>query len=136
MQRILDDKYGPLDESTDTETRIARDWFESTNKNIVGGYYKPYKKYIKGTAEFIVDPLHFYLMNPKQMKATMPNTFKFIRDVINKSALPIELHSNPLVTVFAILLAGIGTALGGGEEDEEQQQGPGVLTPGPAALTI
>lgn len=133
-QRILDDRYGPLDASTDTETRIARDLFALQNKDIISSHYKPYKRYIKGTAEFIVDPLHFYLMNPKQMKATMPNTFKFMKDVLNKSALPIELHSNPLMGVLAFLMAGAATKLLQGEEEEERPQG--ILTPEPALLSV
>ena len=113
MQRMYDDNY------TSAKEEFAN-----------------FERYLKGTPEFGVDPVLMYLADPKFMKKNLPTTAKFIRDIINKGNMPIELHSNPLVTVFAILLAGIGTALGGGEEDEEQQQGPGVLTPGPAALTI
>jgi hypothetical protein len=95
-------------------------------------HYAAYNRYKKGTEEFTVDPVHFYLMNPKQMKATLPETFKFLRDVFNKSSMPIEMHANPMLTVIALLLAGFGKALSGEEEEERPQ---GVLTPQPALLT-
>ena len=91
-----------------------------------------YHDYIKETAEFGVDPLHFYLMDPKGMKKMMPETFKFMRDIFNKSSMPIEMHANPMMTVIALLLAGFGKALSGGEEEERPQ---GVLNPQPALLT-
>jgi hypothetical protein len=91
-----------------------------------------YHDYIKETAEFGVDPLHFYLMDPKGMKKMMPETFKFMRDIFNKSSMPIEMHANPMMTVIALLLAGFGKALSGEEEEERPQ---GVLTPQPALLT-
>jgi len=94
--------------------------------------YNAYNRYKKGTEEFIVDPVHFYLMNPKQMKATLPETFKFMRDIFNKSSMPIEMHANPMMTVIALLLAGFGKALSGEEEEDRPQ---GVLTPQPALLT-
>ena len=91
-----------------------------------------YHDYIKETAEFGVDPLHFYLMDPKGMKKMMPETFKFMRDIFNKSSMPIEMHANPMMTVIALLLAGFGKALSGEEEEERPQ---GVLNPQPALLT-
>ena len=93
-----------------------------------GGYHA----YIKETAEFGVDPLHFYLMDPKGMKKMMPETFKFMRDIFNKSSMPIEMHANPMMTVIALLLAGFGKALSGEEEEESPQ---GALAPQPGMLT-
>ena len=91
-----------------------------------------YQTYIKETAEFGVDPLHFYLMDPKGMKKMMPETFKFMRDIFNKSSMPIEMHANPMMTVIALLLAGFGKALSGEEEEESPQ---GALAPQPGMLT-
>jgi hypothetical protein len=66
------------------------------------------------------------------MKKMMPETFKFMRNIFNKSSMPIEMHSNPMVAVIALLMAGFGKALTSGEEEEQPQ---GVLTPPPAVLT-
>ena len=71
-------------------------------------------------------------MDPKGMKKMMPETFKFMRDIFNKSSMPIEMHANPMMTVIALLLAGFGKALSGEEEEERPQ---GVLNPQPALLT-
>ena len=100
---------------------------EQIAKKFVG-----YHDYIKETAEFGVDPLHFYLMDPKGMKKMMPETFKFMRDIFNKSSMPIEMHANPMMTVIALLLAGFGKALSGEEEEESPQ---GALAPQPGMLT-
>ena len=100
---------------------------EITNKG-----FNQFVTYTKETAEFGVDPLHFYLLDPKGMKKMMPETFKFMRNIFNKSSMPIEMHSNPMVAVIALLMAGFGKALTSGEEEEQPQ---GVLTPPPAVLT-
>lgn len=100
----------------------------------VGKDFPEYKAYTKETAEFIVDPLHFYLMNPTAAKKQLPVTTKFIRDHFNKSNIPIEFHSNPLVAIVAILMAGAMQAVGEGEEQEEQPAS-GILTPQPGVLS-
>lgn len=100
----------------------------------VGKDFPEYKSYTKETAEFIVDPLHFYLMNPTAAKKQLPVTTKFIRDHFNKSNIPIEFHSNPLVAIVAILMAGAMQAVGEGEEQEEQPAS-GILTPQPGVLS-
>ena len=83
---------------------------------------------MKGDGEFAVDPVMFYLINPKAMKKDMPNTFKFMQKHFNESNIPIKIYASPLATIMAILMAGII----GGEEEEEN---PGILTPEPGMLS-
>jgi len=94
----------------------------------VQNQFPAYQGYIKGDGEFAVDPVMFYLINPKAMKKDMPNTFKFMQKHFNESNIPIKIYASPLATIMAILMAGMI----GGEEEEEN---PGVLTPGPGMLT-
>ena len=114
------------------EAEIAKMGSNGSAAEQIAKQFVGYETYIKETAEFGVDPLHFYLMDPKGMKKMMPETFKFMRDIFNKSSMPIEMHANPMMTVIALLLAGFGKALSGEEEEERPQ---GVLTPQPALLT-
>ena len=90
--------------------------------------FPAYQGYMKGDGEFAVDPVMFYLINPKAMKKDMPNTFKFMQKHFNESNIPIKIYASPLATIMAILMAGMI----GGEEEEEN---PGILTPGPGMLT-
>jgi hypothetical protein len=90
--------------------------------------FPAYQGYMKGDGEFAVDPVMFYLINPKAMKKDMPNTFKFMQKHFNESNIPIKIYASPLATIMAILMAGII----GGEEEEEN---PGILTPEPGMLT-
>ena len=89
--------------------------------------FRQYQSYIKGDAEFAVDPVMYYLINPKAMKKDMPNTFKFIQKHFNESNIPVKFFASPLATIVAILMAGMI----GGEEEEN----PGILTPGPGMLS-
>ena len=89
--------------------------------------FPAYQGYMKGDGEFAVDPVMFYLINPKAMKKDMPNTFKFMQKHFNESNIPIKIYASPLATIMAILMAGMI----GGEEEEN----PGILTPGPGMLT-
>ena len=90
--------------------------------------FPAYQGYMKGDGEFAVDPVMFYLINPKAMKKDMPNTFKFMQKHFNESNIPIKIYASPLATIMAILMAGII----GGEEEEEN---PGILTPEPGMLS-
>ena len=90
--------------------------------------FPDYQGYMKGDGEFAVDPVMFYLINPKAMKKDMPNTFKFMQKHFNESNIPIKIYASPLATIMAILMAGII----GGEEEEEN---PGILTPEPGMLS-
>lgn len=89
--------------------------------------FRQYQSYIKGDAEFAVDPVMYYLINPKAMKKDMPNTFKFIQKHFNESNIPVKFFASPLATIVAILMAGMI----GGEEEEN----PGILTPRPGMLS-
>ena len=91
--------------------------------------FPAYQGYMKGDGEFAVDPVMFYLINPKAMKKDMPNTFKFMQKHFNESNIPIKIYASPLATIMAILMAGM---IGGEEEEEEN---PGILTPGPGMLS-
>jgi hypothetical protein len=91
--------------------------------------FPAYQGYMKGDGEFAVDPVMYYLINPKAMKKAMPSTFKFIQKHFNESNIPVKFFASPLATILAILMAGM---LGGEEEEEEK---PGILSPGPGLLT-
>ena len=93
--------------------------------------YPAYQSYIKRDAERAVDPLFFYLVNPKAMKASMPKTFKLIQTHFNESSIPIKLYTRPLATIVAIVMAGVMSA----EKGEEEEENPGILTPGPGMLS-
>jgi hypothetical protein len=65
------------------------------------------------------------------MKKVAPETAKFIREHFNSSKIPVSFHANPIVTVLAIIMAGVAQM----EDDEEEKKNPGALTPQPGALT-
>jgi hypothetical protein len=90
-----------------------------------------YIKYKRNNAEFSVDPVILYVMNPTLMKKVAPETAKFIREHFNSSKIPVSFHANPIVTVLAIIMAGVAQM----EDDEEEKKNPGALTPEPGALT-
>lgn len=113
IRRTLDDFRDRRKETNPDESNMDN-FFASVDD------FMPYKMYIKNDAEFAVDPVLFYLVDPQGMKKEMPATFKFIQDFFNKSNIPVELHSNPFVAVLAIVLAGIAAAK---KDDEEEDQG-------------
>lgn len=102
-----------------------------SKKRMQKAHGNPYKRYIKKTAEFSVDALLLYLIDPQMMKLVAPTTSKYIQKVYNKANMPVKFYSSPLVTVLAILLAGLAKGMGG--EEEEQQ--PGALSMQPGLLT-
>ena len=104
------------------------------NRKIYQEYYSKgtdYKQYKRNNAEFSVDPVILYVMNPTLMKKVAPETAKMIRDHFNSSKIPVSFHANPIVTVLAIIMAGVAQM----EDDEEEKKNPGALTPQPGALT-
>lgn len=94
--------------------------------------------YTRNPAEFAVDPIWVYLMDPKFAKETMPNTTEFIRLALNNSAFSrdtIKFYSSPMATIIAAALAVL--AANGGEEPEEQPLPSGALSPqGQGALSV
>ena len=98
--------------------------------------FNKYRKYKKNSAEFAVDPLWVYLVNPKLMKREFPNTAKLIQEFFNKpeSDFPVTFHANPMMTILAIVLAGVAAK----EREEEEKQQPPIqpLPEGQGILSV
>ena len=94
--------------------------------------------YIRNPAEFAVDPIWTYIVDPAFARDTMPKTTEFIRKLLNNSGFSkntIKFYSSPMATIMAVALAVL--AANGGEEPEEQPIPPGALSPqGQGALSI
>jgi len=113
-------------------TQEEKDLFMSLNKDAVKKAFRDYQKYTKNDAEFAVDPLIFYMVDPKGFKKVAPLTAEFIRNHFKGTPnLPIKFHAHPLAVVMAIIMAGLAKM--GGEEEEEMSAG--ALTPQPAILS-
>lgn len=95
-------------------------------------------EYYRLPDEFAVDPIWAYLVDPKGMKENLPETARFIRDILNNSSFSnkaVKFYSMPLANLVAVALAVL--AANGGEEPEEQPMIPGALSPqGQGALSI
>jgi hypothetical protein len=97
---------------------------------------KSHINYVKDPAEFAVDPIWVYMANPTLFKAIAPETAKDIQQFFknyNKD-FPISFHANPMVTILAIVLAGM--AVTGKDEEEEQRPVQQSLPPGQGILTV
>ena len=94
--------------------------------------------YMRNPAEFAVDPIWVYMVDPKFAKETMPTTAEFIRKLLNNAAFSkdtLQFYSSPIATMVAAALAIL--AANGGEEPEEQPIPPGALSPqGQGALSV
>jgi hypothetical protein len=94
--------------------------------------------YIRNPAEFAVDPIWVYMVDPKFAKESMPTTAEFIRKLLNNATFnkdTLQFYSSPIATMVAAALAVL--AANGGEEPEEQPIPPGALSPqGQGALSI
>ena len=97
---------------------------------------KSHINYVKDPAEFAVDPIWVYMANPTLFKAIAPETAKDIQQFFknyNKD-FPISFHANPMVTILAIVLAGM--AVTGKDEEEEKRPVQQSLPPGQGILTV
>lgn len=120
------DRQGEFRKTIERQVKIQRKIYEDHYSKATD-----YIKYKRNNAEFSVDPIILYVMNPTLMKKVAPETAKMIRDHFNSSKIPVSFHANPIVTVLAIIMAGVAQM----EDDEEEKKNPGALTPEPGALT-
>ncbi len=78
-------------------------------------------------AEFAVDPVWVYLINPKLAKKLMPTTSKMIQQEFRKADNKvIQFYAHPLAVVMAALVA-LEMAMDDDEERRQQQMPPGAL---------
>jgi len=86
-----------------------------------------YQDYTRMAAEFAVDPVWVYLINPKLAKKLMPTTSKMIQQEFRKADNKvIQFYSHPLAVVMAALVA-LEMAMDDEEERKQQQMPPGAL---------
>jgi hypothetical protein len=86
-----------------------------------------YKDYTRMAAEFAVDPVWVYLINPKLAKKLMPVTSKMIQQEFRKADNKvIQFYAHPLAVVMAALVA-LEMAMDDDEERRQQQMPPGAL---------
>lgn len=86
-----------------------------------------YKDYTRMAAEFAVDPVWVYLINPKLAKKLMPVTSKMIQQEFRKANNKvIQFYAHPLSVVLAALVA-LEMAMDDEEERKQQQMPPGAL---------
>lgn len=119
--------------------KLKSDFTATEQKNIIkqfGPEKGAYRTYKKNAAEFAVDPLWVYLVNPKLMKSELPNTAKLIQEFFNKpeSDFPVTFQANPMMTILAIVLAGVAAK----EREEEEKQQPPIqpLPEGQGILSV
>jgi hypothetical protein len=79
-----------------------------------------YYNYIRNASEFAVDPMIFYLHNPKRMKKELPETAKMISKFFAKSG-KINFYSHPIAMAIAVVFAML---MKQEQEDEERQMMP------------
>ena len=88
---------------------------------------KAYMDYTRMAAEFAVDPVWVYLINPKLAKKVMPETSKMIQQEFRKADNKvIQFYAHPLAVVMAALIA-LEKAMDDEEERKKQQMPPGAL---------
>ena len=83
-----------------------------------------YYKYIRSTPELAVDPVIYYLHDPKGMKKNYPVTAEAIQQFFRNSS-KIQFYSHPLAMAVAVALAMLVKA--GQEDEQEKQMPPGAL---------
>ena len=94
-----------------------------------------HQQYTRGVYEMSVDPIIFYLYNPKEFRVVAPKTAKMIRDFFKESS-TLQFYNHPLALGAAVVLAIMMKQ----EQAEEEDQQRGILNPRQAmqagALTI
>lgn len=81
-------------------------------------------KYVRNVYEMAVDPLIWYLFDPKAFKKEAPKTAKLIRDYFNEAG-KIQFYSHPLAMGVAVILAMLMKA--DQEDEQKKQMPPGAL---------
>lgn len=102
------------------------------------GRQRSYRQYKKNSPEFAVDPVWVYLINPTFMKENLPETSAAIQKFFNqdKSHFPVTFQANPVVTILAIIMAGIAAREGYEEEEENEVNQPPSNQPLPENMGI
>jgi hypothetical protein len=87
-----------------------------------------YKKYVRGAPEMAVDPLIFYMNNPKQMKKDYPETAKAIKGFFQYST-RVQFFTHPLAMAMAVVMAIMAKQDEAADEEERRR-----MMPPPGAL--
>jgi len=87
-----------------------------------------YKKYVRGAPEMAVDPLIFYMNNPKQMKKDYPATAKAIQGFFQYST-RVQFFTHPLAMAMAVIMAVMAKQDEAADEEERRR-----MMPPPGAL--
>lgn len=87
-----------------------------------------YKKYVRGAAEMAVDPLVFYMNNPKQMKKDYPATTQAIKGFFQNST-RVQFFTHPLAMAMAVIMAVMAKQDEAADEEERRR-----MMPPPGAL--
>ena len=87
-----------------------------------------YKKYVRGAPEMAVDPLIFYMNNPKQMKKDYPATAKAIQGFFQYST-RVQFFTHPLAMAMAVIMAVMAKQDEAADEEERRRMmpRPGIL---------
>ena len=82
--------------------------------------------YFHTVSELLGDAVGNYLYNPKNFKATYPETAKLIQKFLNnaESSKVVKFYSMPAASILAYIMASMAFQPG----DEEEEQDPGMLT--------
>jgi biotin operon repressor len=98
-------------------------------RNPIGLAVDPdYKKYARGAPEMAVDPLIFYMNNPKKMKKDYPETAKVIKGFFQYST-RVQFFTHPLAMAMAVVMAIMAKQDEAADEEERRR-----MMPPPGAL--
>lgn len=105
---------------------------DGSDVRYIGGTKRPvserkntdYYKYVRSTPELAVDPVIYYLHDPKGMKKNYPVTAQAIQKFFRLSS-KIQFYNHPLAMAVAVALAMLMKAKQ--EDEQEKQMPPGAL---------